>query len=126
MKEKYCHSSDGEVYYGAFDTEQEALEDAKETYLDDEQCYIVTATEPELRWCTNEEHIIESIVDNLCEEVGEVAENFEVTTEQELELARMIDETVKLWIKKENIKPQCYSVLDGHVVLFDEKSESEE
>ena len=29
---KYCHSNDGELYYGEFDTEQDALEDAKESY----------------------------------------------------------------------------------------------
>ena len=102
MKKQYCHSGDGELYCGAFDSEQEALDDARETYLDDEQCYIGTAKEPELRWCTNEENIIKSIA----------------------ELAKMIDETVKLWIKKENIKPQCYSVLDGHIVSFNEKSEN--
>ena len=60
--------------------------------------------------------LIDSIKENLSEDVGEAAENFEVSVEQELELARMIDETVKAWIEQEEIEPSCYCVLDGHIV----------
>lgn len=113
---KYCHSRDGEFYCGEFDTEEEAMEDARGSYPDLEEIYIGTCTEPTLRWISNEDQIIESIKENLGEDVGEVAENFEVTSEQEVKLGRMIDETVKAWIAQENIKPNCYQVLDGHIV----------
>ena len=113
---KYCHSNDGELYYGEFDTEQDALEDAKESYPGESEIYIGTCTKPVFRWNGCEEKIIDSIKENLAEDVGEAAENFEVSVEQELELARMIDETVKAWIEQEEIEPSCYCVLDGHIV----------
>lgn len=113
---KYCHSRDGEIYFGEFDAEEEAIKDAKGAYPDAEEVYIGTCTKPTLRWISNEDQIIESIKDNLGEDVGESAENFEVTPEQEVELGRMIDETVKVWIAQEKIEPQCYQVLDGHIV----------
>ncbi len=113
---KYCHSRDGEIYFGKFDTEEEAIEDAKGSYPNDKDAYIGTCTEPTLRWISNEDQIIDSIIENLSEDVGEVAENFDVTSEQEVKLGKMIDETVKVWIAQENIKPNCYQVLDGHIV----------
>ena len=113
---KYCHSMDGEFYNGPFDTEQEAIEDAKESYPGESEFYIGTCTKPTLRWNSNEEEIIYSIKENLFEDVGEVAENFGVSEEQELAPARMIDETVKTWIEKEKIEPSCYQVLDGYEV----------
>ena len=113
---KYCHSNDGELYYGEFDTEQDALEDEKESYPGESEIYIGTCTKPVFRWNGCEEKIIDSIKENLAEDVGEAAENFGVSEEQEQELARMIDETVKAWIEQEEIEPSCYCVLDGHIV----------
>lgn len=113
---EYCYSWDGEMYYGQYKSEQEALNEAKKDRKDAKQVYVGTCTDPILRWSINEEDIIESIGENLCEDVGEAAENFEITIEQEIELAKMIDETVEAWIKQEQIKPSCYKVLDGHIV----------
>lgn len=113
---KHCHSRDGEIYFGEFDTEEEAIKDARGSYPDLEEIYIGICTEPTLRWISNEDQIVDSIIENLSEDVGEVAENFEVTSEQEVKLGRMIDEAVKAWIAQENIKPNCYQVLDGHIV----------
>ena len=50
---KYCHSRDGEFYCGEFDTEEEAMEDARGSYPDLEEIYIGTCTEPTLRWISN-------------------------------------------------------------------------
>lgn len=115
---EFCYSWYGEMYYGQYESEQEALNEAKKERKDAKQVYIGTCTEPILRWSSNEEDIIESISENLGEDVGEAAENFEITIEQERELARMIDETVEAWIKQEKIKPSCYQVLDGHIVAL--------
>lgn len=116
MNEKYCYSWDGEKYHGEFDTEKEALEDAKVDSPDVESVYIGIAESPKLRWCSNEEEIIESIIENLYEDIGEYAEDFEVSRSHELELAEMIDETVKRWIDKNKIKPSGYVVYDSHEV----------
>ena len=113
---KYCFSWDGDYYYGEFDSEQEAINEARHERPDEKYLYIGTCTKPVLKWNSYEEEIIESIAENLRDEVGEAAENFEVDIQDELELARMIDDTVKAWIEKRKIKPGCYKVLDGHLV----------
>ena len=125
ISDKYCYSWDEEMYYGEYDSEQEAIDDAKGDCPDKEYVYIGTCTEPKLTWCSNEEKIIESIMDNLSDDVGEAAENFEVDIEDELELARMIDETVETWIIQNKIKPSCYMVLDGHKVYLKSEDETE-
>lgn len=116
MKKKYCYSWDDERYQGKYDTEEKALDAAKRDKPEEDEVYIGTCTEPEFKWRSCEEDIIESIEENLFDDVGEAAENFEVSRENEIELAKMIDETVMRWIEKNNITPDCYSVLDGHLV----------
>ena len=116
-KTRYCWSSDGEHYNGSFDTEQETIEDAKETVNDVcEEIYVGTCKEPVLSWNSNEEKIIESIYDNLYDECGEVSEIFEITREQELELANRIDKCVEQWINDMKIKPNCWTVVNEHLV----------
>ena len=116
-KTRYCWSSDGEYYNGSFDTEQEAIEDAKETVNDVcEEIYVGTCEEPILSWNSNEEEIIESIYDNLYEECGEASKSFEITIEQELELANRIDKCVEQWIKDMKIKPNYWTVVNEHLV----------
>ena len=116
-KTRYCWSSDGEYYNGSFDTEQETIEDAKETVNDVcEEIYVGTCKEPVLSWNSNEEKIIESIYDNLYDECGEASESFEITREQELELANRIDKCVEQWIKDMKIKPNCWTVVNEHLV----------
>lgn len=116
-KTKYCWSSDGEYYNGSFNTEQEAIEDAKETVNDVyEEIYVGTCESPVLSWNSNEEKIIESMYDNLYEECGEASESFEITREQELELANRIGKCVKQWIKDMKIKPNCWTVVNEHLV----------
>lgn len=116
MEGKYCYSWDGEHYHGEFDTEQEAIEDAKKDKPFAESVYIGTCTEPELKWHSNEEIIIESMQECLLDDVGEYAECFDVSSEDEILLGKMIDEVVATWIEERNIKPNCYAVLDGHRV----------
>ena len=123
--ERYCYSWNDEDYNGCYDSVEEALEEAreeaKEFRYNVEDVYIGTCTDVTLDWNSNEEKIIESMYDLLENEVGECAENFEISIEEELELARRIDKTVEQWIKDMNIKPNCYQVLDGHLVTLKEE-----
>ena len=118
----YCYSFDGERYYGEFESEDEAIKAAKRDDPDRNNVYIGTATEPVLRWNSNEEQIIESIMDNLADDVGEWAENFDVSSEDELALAKMIDEAVEAWINQNKIHPNCYQVLDDHEVSLKDRT----
>lgn len=116
-KARYCWSSDGEYYNGSFDTEQEAIEDAKETVNDVcEEVYVGTCEKPALSWNSNKEEIVESIYESLYDQCGEVSESFEITREQELELANRIDKCVERWIKDMKIKPNCFTVVNEHLV----------
>lgn len=116
-KPRYCWSYDGERYIGDYKTEQEAIEDAKECVEDTcEKVYVGTCEVPNLYWCDIAEDIIQSIYDNLYEECGEVSESFEITREQEQELANRIDKCVEQWIKDMKIKPNCWTVVNEHLV----------
>ena len=118
-KVRYCYSWDGEDYFGDYATEKEALEDARSETLH-EEVYIGTCVEPELTWSCIEETVIEQIEDNLYEDVGEHAENFEVSDEDEKDLKTRLDTAIKSWIKDRNIRPGCYQVFDGHRVSIEE------
>ena len=112
----YYWSSDDAHYNGSFDTEQEAIEDAKRTVNNFcEEIYVVTCKEPTLSWDNNEDEIIESIYNKLYKECG-INEGFEITKEQELELANRIDKCVEQWIKDMKIKPNYWTVVNEHLV----------
>ena len=112
----YYWSSDDAYYNGSFDTEQEAIEDAKRTVNNFcEEIYVVTCKEATLSWDNNEDEIIESIYNKLYKECG-INEGFEITKEQELELANRIDKCVKQWIKDMKIKPNYWIVVNEHLV----------
>lgn len=119
---QWCYSWDGENYSnGLFDSKEEALKDAKDSMTDAEEVYIGIAVSPKLRWVSNEEQIIESMNENLYDDCGEYAEEgLEVTTEQEVDLGRMIDKAVEEWIDKHHIRPTCYSVIEDCLHVFEE------
>lgn len=112
---QYAYSIDDYYYNGCFDSIEEALEEAKREYKNIDEVYIGTVTRPKLRWNANEERILESMQDNLDEDCGEFADGFldGISTEQEIELAHMIDKAVEEWLEKYQIKPTCYTVNDG-------------
>ena len=112
---KYCYSFDGENYdSGLFKTEKEAIEYVKKDRPETENVWVGTAVKPTLRWNSCEEEIIESMQEDLLDQCGEYVEGEldDITNEQELDLAKMIDEAVAKWIEKYDIKPSCYTVTD--------------
>lgn len=113
---KWAYSFNGEEYNGCYNSYEECLDDAKlDNYEHQDIVYIGTCTEPTLIWCSCEDYIIDSICENLYDQVGEYAD-FEPTDEQELDLAKRIDKCVEQWINDWKIKPNCYTVLDGKEV----------
>lgn len=116
---RYCYSWDGEDYIGYYATEKEALEVARFEAAN-EEVYIGVCTEQELRWSSMTETIIERIEENLYDDVGEDAERFYVSAEDEKDLQMRLDNAVKSWIKDRNIRSGCYQVTDAHRVLIGE------
>lgn len=110
-KERWVYSLDGADYKSAlFDTKEQAIEDAKQAYKDESVIWVGKAVEPELKWDIDGTHFIESIIENLENDVGEWSECFSYTADEEHGLTEMINETVKKWIEKYNIKPCCYNI----------------
>lgn len=115
--EQYCYSWNGEDYgYGLFDSIEDAIKDAKQSWPERNAVYIGIAVEPGLRWFSNEEDIICSMEENLRDECGEYAENaLDITDEMETVLGKMIDETIEKWINKYHIKPNCFTVINSQL-----------
>lgn len=110
-KEKWVYSLDGTDYQSAlFDTKEQAIEDAKQAYKDEAVIWVGKAVEPELKWDIEGTDFIESIIENLENDVGEWSECFGYTAYEEHGLTEMINEAVKKWIEKYNIKPCCYNI----------------
>ncbi len=111
---EWCCCFDGENFDGEYESREKAIEALEEA--NEFECkqfgFVGTIERPNMSFCSNEEAIIESIIDGLADEVGERADDFEVDIEDERDLARRITETVKLWIKERNIKPNAYMVVN--------------
>ena len=109
-----CYSLDGANYISDFfDTKEQAIEDAKQAYGKDStinKIWIGKAIESKLSWTIDGECFVENIVDTLENEVGNWAECFSVTDEEENGLTEMINEAVEKWIQKYNIKSNCYTI----------------
>ena len=121
--EKYCYSFIGENYdSGLFETRKEAIESAKKDRPEEENVWVGIVVKPTLRWNSCEEEIIESMQEDLYDQCGEYAEGQldDITNEQELALAKMIDEAVEKWINKYNIKTSCYTVENCKLHNLDE------
>lgn len=114
-QKQYCYSFNGEDYSASFNTIDEALEEARECNEDGcTSVYIGTVSKPSLGWLSNEEHILESMREQLYDDCGEYAiDALDISVEQEIDLGKMIDETVEEWIRKHNIKPSCFVVYDA-------------
>ena len=113
-KDKWCYSLDSANYTSDFfDTKEQAIEDAKQAYGKDSiinEIWVGKAIESELSWTIDGECFVENIVDTLENKVGDWAECFSVTDEEENGLTEMINEAVEKWIQKYNIRSNCYTI----------------
>jgi hypothetical protein len=61
--------------------------------------------------------ILENAYEQVYDEVGEVAEGFlDVTKEQQKELEEQLNEVFFKWIKKHQLEPTCYMVVDDEII----------
>lgn len=112
-QDRWCYSLNGTDFLSDFfDTKEQAIEYAKRIYKDEPVIviWVGKAIEPDFKWGIDGQHFIESIIENLENDVGEWAECFSVTAEEERALTEMINEAVNKWIEKYNIKPNCYNM----------------
>lgn len=74
---KYCFSTDGETYTGEFETREEALVEAKETYNGNVDKAVWTAEILPLKWADliDGEQILTNIMDAAIDQVGEFGQD---------------------------------------------------
>lgn len=119
LNERYMYSLDGERFYGNYKTRDEAVEEAcKEAELDGcEQVTVALMKPNELSWSTCEEPVIESMYDEIDDD------NFEITDDEEKDLAEMIDNTIKTWAIKNNIDTNVYTELSSSIIQMKKNRE---
>ena len=118
--ELWCVSSNGETFGDAdFSSREEALEECKK---DDDYNYVGRAVKLEFTETNINAHvesIIEDMYDSLSDECGDVAENWQISTEEEIELGKRIAKVVIDFINEKGLQPTCFSVVDIEEVKKD-------
>ena len=118
--ELWCVSSNGELFSVAdFPSREEAIKACKE---DEYSNYIGRSVKLEFTEIDvqgQEEDIILCLEERLYEEVGEVSENWEISTADEIELGMRIAKTVIDFINEKGLQPTCFSVVDIEEVKKD-------
>lgn len=114
---KWVYSLNEELFQsGYYNTKEECIEAAKEE-LPDMTIFIGQCETPEFDWNICAEDYIEDIANDLYDQVGEVADCFEVSDNQEKALDEMLKETVEKWIATYNIQPCCYKVVNIEKII---------
>ncbi len=110
-------------YSEEFDSKEDAIKFGKEEYPHEDfyigQVYGLKFDRKDLY--DPSERIIEELDIELYEEIGEVSEYWRdgITREQELDLNKMINETVLKWIEKNKLQPNCFKINDIELIKGD-------
>lgn len=107
----WCISRNGEVFYDAdYTSKEEAIEAVKEEYEEGYvgRCVRLEFEEIDIDYDETGYYLGE----NLYDEVGDAAENWEMTDEQEKELSAILAKAVINYINEHNLQPTCYKVVD--------------
>lgn len=125
--------SQNEEYWDSvdeFDSKEEAIKFGKEEYLNEDFCvgqmYDIEFDGKDLYDPC--ERIIEELDIELYEEIGEASEYWRdsITREQELDLNKMINETVLKWIEKNKLQPSCFKIDDVEFIEGDYEYEDDD
>jgi hypothetical protein len=100
-------SHDGDVYYEAFPTKEEAIEYAQRC----DYSIIAECIQQDFRLDVDGWRIIENLNDSNMELIGD-GEGIECTADQERDLERMVQQAIEAWVVKHNINITAWS-FDG-------------
>ena len=106
---EWCTSADGELFYDGFDTKKEAVESVREEYGEGYigESAAIEFTEDDFDW-----DVYYALGDLLYEEVGDVADSWHLSQEDEVELNRRLGETMVKFLNERNLQPTCYKVIN--------------
>ena len=107
----WCISTNGENFFDDdYSSREEAIEAVKEEYEEGYvgRCVRLEFEEIDIDYAETGYYLGE----NLYDEVGDAAENWEMTDEQEKELSAILAKAVINYINEHNLQPTCYKVVD--------------
>ena len=115
---RWCYGMTDEYFSDDFPTKLDDIEACKE---DLQGGYIgriveVEFEEKDINYDETAYHLYELLYD----EVGEAAENWVLTSEQEIELSKIIAKDIIDYINKNDLQPKCYKVVDIEEVFGEE------
>lgn len=109
---KWCISTDGEFFSDVYDSKEEAIESIKDNYKYDGgyigRCVDIRFVEQDIL----DFEISYMLRDLLYDEIGEPAEDWGFTNEQDKEISQIVAKAVIDYINKNNLQPRCYKVID--------------
>lgn len=116
--DRWCYGMTDEYFSDDFPTKTDAIEACKK---DLEGGYIGRIVEVEFdEKDISYDETAYRLQERLYDEVGDVAENWELTTEQELELSKIVAKAVIEYINKNHLQPTVYKVVEIEEVFADE------
>ena len=116
--DRWCYGMTDEYFSGDFPTKLDAIEACKKDLGEGYIGRIVNLEFDEKDICYDETTY--RLQERLYDEVGDVAENWGLATEQELELSKILTKTIIEYINKNHLQPTVYKVVDIEEVFPDE------
>ena len=116
----WCISTNGENFFGGdYSSREEAIEAVKEDYGVGYvgRCVRLKFDERDITYDETSYYLVERLID----EVGEAADNWGMTYEQEIELSKILAKDVIKYINEHNLQPNCYKVINVEEVEGEEE-----
>lgn len=118
--EKWCASVDEERFYDEFSTKEEAIDFVREEYGEGYigESVAVEFTADDFNWDADY-----ALGELLYEEVGDVADSWHLSQEDEAELSRRLGEVMVEFLNERNLQPECFKVINIEQVARKEGEE---
>lgn len=106
---KWCVSTDGECFYDEFNAKEEAIEFVREEYVEGYvgESVAIEFMADDFKWDADCE-----LGELLYDEVGEAADSWHLSDEDEVELSRRLGETMVNFLNERNLQPECFKVIN--------------
>ena len=117
--DRWCYGMTDESFSEDFPTKLDAIEACKED-LGGGYIGRIVEVEFEEKDIHYDDSAIYSLQEMLYWEIGDVAENWVLSSEQEIELSKIISKDIIDYINKNDLQPKCYKVVDIEEVFGEE------
>lgn len=109
-----------DIWHGdSFDTKEEAIEDGRKQAIEEGlNKFKIGETEQPTNFGIDADQVIENIQCAMCEDVGEVAEDYleYISTESILELEKELNEVFFEWQKRHGCEPTFYKIINEQII----------